>query len=132
MILSHMYGNSKLPQNSLRNIALWREAQQLLLHTLNEIGHSAYPGIIICYRSMRNIRKLTRQFVVIGPMFIVFLTYAFFQLHTEAGAMTGTSISPSIVITNIPAFGTFGKTCFLSGYVTNVNTATNCLMVCDY
>jgi hypothetical protein len=65
-------------------------------------------------------------------MFIVFLTYAFFQLHTEAGAMTGTSISPSIVITNIPAFGTFGKTCFLSGYVTNVNTATNCLMVCDY
>ena len=32
--------------------------------------------------------------------------------------------SPSIVITNLPAFGTFGN---LGGYVTNANTTTNCV-----
>jgi hypothetical protein len=40
--------------------------------------------------------------------------------------------SPVIVITNIPAWGTYGAGCYLSGYVTNVNTATNCLAVFDY
>ncbi|HVU28259.1 MAG TPA: hypothetical protein VHG71_11065 [Verrucomicrobiae bacterium] len=40
--------------------------------------------------------------------------------------------SPIIVITNMPAFGTYGANCFISGYVTNVNTATNCLFICDY
>jgi hypothetical protein len=39
---------------------------------------------------------------------------------------------PAIVVTNMPAFGNFGPNCFLSGYVTNVNTVTNCVMVCDY
>jgi len=40
--------------------------------------------------------------------------------------------SPAIVITNVPPFGAYGTNFLLSGYVTNANTATNCVMVCDY
>jgi hypothetical protein len=43
-----------------------------------------------------------------------------------------TAGNPVIVITNVPAFGTFGANCFLSGYVAGANVATNCLMICDY
>jgi len=39
---------------------------------------------------------------------------------------------PNIVITNVPAFGTYGPTCFISGYVTNASTTTNYILVCDY
>jgi len=40
--------------------------------------------------------------------------------------------SAAIVITNIPTYGTYGASCFISGYVTNVNLITNALLVCDY
>jgi hypothetical protein len=39
------------------------------------------------------------------------------------------TISPAIVITNVPAFETYGPGCNLSGYVTNANFTTNCLVV---
>jgi Domain of unknown function DUF11/IPT/TIG domain len=46
-------------------------------------------------------------------------------------ASSGSS-GPAIVITNMPAYGTFGPTCFLSGYVTNANFNTNCVVVYEY
>jgi hypothetical protein len=48
--------------------------------------------------------------------------------YTPTIAMT----NPAIVITNMPAFGTYGANCNLSGYVTNANFTTNCLAVFAY
>lgn len=42
------------------------------------------------------------------------------------------TVTPIIVITNLPAYGTYGANCFISGYVTNANTVTNALLVCNY
>ncbi len=48
--------------------------------------------------------------------------------------LTAKAAGPAIVVTNVPNFGTnnYGTTTFLSGYVTNANFTTNCLLVFDY